>query len=436
MEKQLLECFKNEDGRWQLTVRVAPAEFTQTLEVVYQLCKDQVEIEGVEKGKATREQAEAALGKDFFYPQAAQQCCAQALNEILAEEKLPVVGYPDVEKCSTDEEGLIFTALYDEYPAAKLGDYKKIRVHLPEPTVEEGEITALLEQYARRAAKHIELDRPAQEGDTLHIDLEGTMESGSPVPGGKAEDYAIKVGSHTLLPQLEEGMLGMKAGEKKEITLTFPKEYAEELAGKKATFTVTVNAVCEVEVPVVDEDFAKTFFEVDMATLRAEVKASVMQDKMAEHRAKVAEAALSQASGQMDCLLPESMILKEVDTKLILVEIHAEATSEKLAMGHMLDGRVSAVWGTHTHVPTADMQILPKGTGYVTDLGMTGPKHSVLGIRPELSIQKFRGDLTSRYQWANGPTKMEAVLFTVDTDTGLCKSTERWDLSDENPAQR
>ena len=129
-------------------------------------------------------------------------------------------------------------------------------------------------------------------------------------------------------------------------------------------------------------------------------------------------------------------ILKKIDTKVILVEIHAEATSEKLAMGYLLDGRVSAVWGTHTHVPTADAQILPKGTGYVTDLGMTGPKYSVLGIRPELSIQKFRGDLTSRYQWANGPTKMEAVLFTVDTDSGLCKSAERWDLSDENPSQR
>ena len=126
-------------------------------------------------------------------------------------------------------------------------------------------------------------------------------------------------------------------------------------------------------------------------------------------------------------------ILKEVDTKLIFVELHAEATSEKLAMGYMLDGRVSAVWGTHTHVPTSDAQVLPNGTGYVTDLGMTGPKHSVLGIRPDLSIAKFRGDLPERYRWAEGPTKMEAVLFTVDTGTGLCKTVERVDVY-EDPA--
>ena len=123
-------------------------------------------------------------------------------------------------------------------------------------------------------------------------------------------------------------------------------------------------------------------------------------------------------------------ILKQIDTKLVLVEIHAEATSEKLAMGYMLDGRVSAVWGTHTHVPTADAQVLPGGTGYVTDLGMTGPKHSVLGIRPDLSIAKFRGDLAERYRWAEGPTKLEAVLFTIDSATGKCLRAERVDQWD------
>ena len=128
--------------------------------------------------------------------------------------------------------------------------------------------------------------------------------------------------------------------------------------------------------------------------------------------------------------LQAEKILKEITAKIILVEFHAEATSEKLAMGYMLDGRVSAVWGTHTHVPTADAQVLPKGTGYVTDLGMTGPKHSVLGIKPNLSIAKFRGDLPERYRWAEGPTKLEAVLFTIDAVTGLCRKVERVDIID------
>lgn len=129
-------------------------------------------------------------------------------------------------------------------------------------------------------------------------------------------------------------------------------------------------------------------------------------------------------------------ILKKLDTRLIFVEFHAEATSEKLAMGYMLDGRISALWGTHTHVATADAQILPRGTGYVTDLGMTGPVTSVIGIQPKLSIDKFRGNLYARYQSADGPTKLNAVLFTLDPATGKCKKAERVDIYDENSSQR
>ena len=118
-------------------------------------------------------------------------------------------------------------------------------------------------------------------------------------------------------------------------------------------------------------------------------------------------------------------ILKRIQAKIVLVEIHAEATSEKLAMGWMLDGKVSAVWGTHTHVQTADDRVLPKGTGYITDLGMTGPRNSILGIRPDLSIRRFRGELPQRYEPAAGSCKLEGCVFSIDPETGLCKKTER-----------
>ena len=121
-------------------------------------------------------------------------------------------------------------------------------------------------------------------------------------------------------------------------------------------------------------------------------------------------------------------ILDQTQAKIVLVDMHAEATSEKLALAYYLDGRVSALWGTHTHVPTADTMILPQGTGYVTDLGMTGPRDSVLGIRPELSIRRFRGDLPSRYEPAPGPCKLEACLFTIDDATGRCTAVRRVDI--------
>ena len=122
-------------------------------------------------------------------------------------------------------------------------------------------------------------------------------------------------------------------------------------------------------------------------------------------------------------------VLKRMEgADVVLVDFHAEATSEKGAMGYYLDGRVQAVWGTHTHVPTADGQILPKGTGFVTDLGMTGPARSVLGIRPEQAINRFLGGLPRRYEEAEGPCKLEACRFTIDTEKKRCVEVRRADL--------
>ena len=106
-------------------------------------------------------------------------------------------------------------------------------------------------------------------------------------------------------------------------------------------------------------------------------------------------------------------------------EIHANATSEKLAMGYYLDGRAAAVYGTHTHVQTADERVNPKGTGYITDLGMTGPLWSVLGVDPRQSVAMFRGDLTEYFRAAEGETALMGAVFDIDPETGLCRSVER-----------
>ena len=119
-------------------------------------------------------------------------------------------------------------------------------------------------------------------------------------------------------------------------------------------------------------------------------------------------------------------VLKNADKPtFVLVDLHAQATSEKLAMSYYLDGRVSALWGTHTHVPTADEHVCPKGTGYITDLGMTGPRESVLGIRPDQSVEFFLGGLPGRYRTAEGACKLQGAIFTLDSGTGLCVGVER-----------
>lgn len=118
-------------------------------------------------------------------------------------------------------------------------------------------------------------------------------------------------------------------------------------------------------------------------------------------------------------------ILKEADTKIVIVDFHAEATGEKLALAHYLDGRVSAIFGTHTHVQTADEQILPHGTGYITDVGMTGATNSVLGVKSEIIIEKLKDKLPVRFEISEEPYKLDGVIFDIDNTSGKCTGVER-----------
>ena len=117
-------------------------------------------------------------------------------------------------------------------------------------------------------------------------------------------------------------------------------------------------------------------------------------------------------------------ILKQVETKIVLVDFHAELTSEKHALAYYLDGRVSALWGTHTHVQTSDGRLFKGGMGYITDIGMTGPIDSVIGMKPDQPISRFLGNPPARFEPADGPAKIEGAIFEIDPDTGKCKSVE------------
>lgn len=121
-------------------------------------------------------------------------------------------------------------------------------------------------------------------------------------------------------------------------------------------------------------------------------------------------------------------LLPKIDSKIILIDFHAEATSEKRAMGLYLDGKVSAVFGTHTHVMTADAEVLPGGTGYITDLGMTGVIDSVLGVKKDVIINRFLTKLPARFDYEEGPAKMNCTLFDIDTSTGHCTSAMSFEL--------
>jgi metallophosphoesterase (TIGR00282 family) len=131
---------------------------------------------------------------------------------------------------------------------------------------------------------------------------------------------------------------------------------------------------------------------------------------------------------------PFAIVLKEIEalrakTRVIIVDFHAEATSEKVAMGWHLDGRVTGVFGTHTHVQTADERILPKGTAYLTDTGMTGPHDSIIGVTTEIALTRFVSGMPAKFESASGPGRLNAVIVTADLATGRATAIQRLNLS-------
>ena len=140
----------------------------------------------------------------------------------------------------------------------------------------------------------------------------------------------------------------------------------------------------------------------------------------------------------MGCMFMDSLddpfaaadrILEELHTNIIIVDFHAEATAEKLALAYYLDGRISAFFGTHTHVQTSDERIMPGGTGYITDVGMTGPYDSVLGVKKELAIEKFRTKMPVRFETAEGSCRLDCIRFTIDDRTGKTTSLKRIEIT-------
>ena len=311
MEKTVVNVVRNAKGQFLMQVQVAPGAFLQALEQTFEEQRDSLPLAGDSK-TLTRARAEETLGADFFYPAAAQKCCLQAIDEIVAEEGLAVAGYPEITHCDTDSEGLRFTAVCDPYPQVKLGEYKSLRPQLERPRVTDEELEQTLEDYALRAAREVPLDRPAGMGDWVRIDMIGTCD-GKPFSGGSAEDYPLQLGSRLLIPGLEEGMAGMAAGDERNIPVTFPEDYTNELRGRDAVFHIKLRKVYEQERPQVDEAFARTYFETDLASLREDIRAHLLADKLEQYRLAREAAALEQAAANMTVALPESMVRKEVD---------------------------------------------------------------------------------------------------------------------------
>ncbi|MCI8552027.1 MAG: trigger factor [Lawsonibacter sp.] len=304
---------KKEKSTVELTIQVEADQFEAAIQKVYLKNRSRINVPGFRKGKAPRKIIEGMYGANVFYEDAINDIYPAVYAEAVKEQGLDDVGYPKMEIVEVGKEGFTFKALVSVRPEAKLGEYKGLTAPKEEPKVTDKDIDEELKPYIDRAARLVSVKRKAKKGDTAVIDFEG-FDNGTPFEGGKGENYDLKLGAGMFVPGFEEQVIGMKAGEEKDIDITFPEDYHADLAGKAVVFHVKVNEVKESQAPEVDDEFAKDVSEFDsLADFRKDLGDKLLERKRAQAKADFENAVLEQLVEGMECEIPDGMVEVQVD---------------------------------------------------------------------------------------------------------------------------
>ena len=311
-------CEKLEKSRVALTIEASAEEFEAAVNKAYLKMRGKINVPGFRVGKAPRKIIEKMYGEEVFYEEAVNIILPDAYEDAIKEQKLDVVGYPEVELESCTKDGVVFKCTVAVYPEVKLGQYKGLEAPKAEVKVAAADVNARLKEMADRNSRLVSVERAVKKGDTADIDFEG-FDNGVAFDGGKGENFDLEIGSGSFVPGFEEQLIGMKAGEEKDIDITFPENYTPELAGKPVVFHVKVNEVKVKEVPAIDDEFAKDVSEFD--TLK-ELKADIKK-KMTAERTEAAQRAFE------DVLMAKVAEGVEAEIPHEMVELQAERMMEQ-----------------------------------------------------------------------------------------------------------
>ena len=310
-------CEKLEKSRVALTIETSAEEFEAAVNKAYLKMRGKINVPGFRVGKAPRKIIEKMYGAEVFYEEAVNIILPDAYEAAVKEQELDVVGYPEVELESCTKDGVVFKCTVAVYPEVKLGQYKGLEAPKAEVKVAAADVNARLKEMADRNSRLVSVDRAVKKGDTADIDFEG-FDNGVAFDGGKGENFDLEIGSGSFVPGFEDQLIGMKAGEEKDIDITFPKDYTPELAGKPVVFHVKVNEVKVKEVPALDDEFAKDVSEFDtLKDLKADIK-----KKLTAERTEAAQRAFE------DVLMAKVAEGVEADVPHEMVDLQAEQMTE------------------------------------------------------------------------------------------------------------
>ena len=293
----------------EVKVEIDSAEFESAVNAAYKKNKNSISIPGFRKGKAPRAVIEGMYGPEVFYQDAIDDLCPQAYGYAVNNAELRIIGTPSITDVDlAEDKTLSITFSLELYPQVTLGEYKNLSAPKMSAEVTDDDVMKQIRNTAKRNARMLSVDREAQMGDTANIDFDGYLD-GERFDGGKAEGFDLELGSGSFVPGFEEQVVGMNIGEEKDIDITFPEDYVENLAGKAVVFKVKLNSLTTPELPELDDDFAQDVSEFDtFDEYKADVRSSMEKAKSDEADAKFRTAIMTQACDNLVVDVPETMI--------------------------------------------------------------------------------------------------------------------------------
>ena len=305
-----LQVEKLEKNMAKLTIEVSADEFSKAVEEAYQKNKGKISVPGFRKGKVPKKMIEQMYGKAVFYEDAANALIPGAYEKALEECEETIVSSPKIDVTQIEEgKSFIFTAEVALKPEVTLGAYKGVEVDKIEVSVTDEEVEADLKQQQENNSRVVSVERPVADGDIAVIDYEGFAD-GVAFDGGKGEDYSLTIGSHSFIDNFEEQLIGKKIGEECEVNVTFPTEYhAADLAGKPATFKVTVKEIKVKELPELNDEFASEVSEFDtLDEYKKDVEKKLAEKKEIEANSKNEDAVVAKVVENATMEIPDKMI--------------------------------------------------------------------------------------------------------------------------------
>jgi len=283
----------------------------------YMKARKSIMIPGFRKGKAPRKMIEKMYGAHVFYDDGLEEIFPEIYQFAVVEQDVKAIGRPSLTDVNIDENSIVTITLTTEtYPEVTLGEYKGLEVEKTEAAVSDEQVAAELDRMAQNVASTETVERAAEMGDTANIDFEG-FDNGVPFEGGKGDNFDLKLGSGSFVPGFEEQVVGMTAGEEKDIDITFPEDYHAELAGKAVVFHVKLNKVTTTNVPELDDDFAKDVSEFEtLEELKADIRAKALENAQKQIDSAFEQAAVEKAAENTAVEMPKALVEAELDNQM------------------------------------------------------------------------------------------------------------------------